>query len=318
MRFGVTTATRGIFATRKAYMGVAQAAERLGYDFIAVNDHVVVPSGIDSKYPYSDSGAWSGASVGYCFDQLATIAFLAGCTEKLRLLTSVMVVPHRHPVLAAKMLSTADVLSEGRLILGVGAGWMKEEFDLLGAPFAGRGKATDEYIQGFKELWTKDKPKFSGEFVNFDNVLFEPKPVQKPYPPIWVGGESKPAMRRVVRHGDAWEPGTNNPANRLDTVARLKAAIGELHGMAAAEKRDPASIGVAVSVQWPVSWSEEKATDGSRRMFTGSAAAMADDAAALASLGVAHVSLQLPTNDLAETHERIERFSKDVIKGAAA
>ena len=147
MDFGVATVTRGECATREGYIAVAEAAERLGFGFISVNDHVVVPRDIASRYPYSESGEWAARTAGECLDQLNTLAFIAARTERLRLLTSVMVVPQRHPVLTAKMLATIDVLSKGRLIVGCGVGWMKEEFEALGAPpFAERGSATDEYL----------------------------------------------------------------------------------------------------------------------------------------------------------------------------
>src|SRR5690606_22397255 len=127
---------------------------------------------------------------GECFDQIATLAFVAGRTSRIRLLSSVMVLPHRQPMLAAKMLATADALSGGRLIVGCGVGWMKEEFEAIGAPpFAARGRVADEYLHAFKELWTKDAPRFEGEHVRFANIAFEPKPAQKPHPPIWIGGE---------------------------------------------------------------------------------------------------------------------------------
>src|SRR5262249_47616818 len=188
MKFGLSTVTRGVFSTRESYRAVAVAAERAGFDFLSVSDHVVVPSNLKSKYPYTASGAFSAAEEGYCLDLLATIAFLSGCTERLRLLASVMVVPHRPAMLTAKMISTIDVLSNGRLILGAGAGWMAEEFALLGAPFKERGAVTDEYLAAFQELWTKDAPAFTGKHVSFSDVLFYPKPVQKPHPPIWIGG----------------------------------------------------------------------------------------------------------------------------------
>lgn len=312
MKFGVTTLTRGCFTTRAAYEQAAGAAERLGYDFIAVNDHVVVPSGIASNYPYSETGAWEAAESGHCFDQLATLSFLAGCTKRLRLMSSVMVVPHRHPVLAAKMIATADVLSEGRIILGIGAGWMKEEFDVLEAPFEGRGQATDEYIEAMKALWTEALPSYEGKFVAFDDVLFSPKPSQKPHPPIWVGGESKPAMRRAVRLGDGWYPGSVNPARRLDTIERLKASIAEIRGMCETEGRDPATLGLGFTVQTPVAWSPVMA-DGARRLFTGSAADMAEDTARLAALGISHVGLRLQADTLPATVEAIERFGREVI-----
>ena len=125
MDFGVATVTRGACATREGYIAVAGTAERLGFGFISVNDHVVVPRDIASPYPYSESGEWAGRTTGECLDQLSTLAFLAGRTERLRLLTSVMVVPQRHPVLTAKMLATIDILCGGRLIVGCGVGWLQ-------------------------------------------------------------------------------------------------------------------------------------------------------------------------------------------------
>ena len=229
MDFGVATLTRGALGNRKGYLAAAEAAERLGYGFISVNDHIVVPRDIASRYPYSESGEWAARTAGECLDQLAALAFLAACTERLRLLTSVMVVPQRHPVLTAKMLATIDVLSAGRLIVGCGVGWLKEEFEAVGAPdFAERGRVTDEYLDAFKVLWTADDPVYRGQHAQFENIMFLPKPVQKPHPPIWIGGESPLAMKRAVRVGDGWYPANNNPQYRLDTAARLGAAVQEL------------------------------------------------------------------------------------------
>ena len=144
------------------------------------------------------------------------------------------------------MLATVDVLSRGRLIVGCGTGWMQEEFEAVGAaPFAERGRVTDEYIDVFKELWTRDSPSFAGVHTRFDKLLFEPKPVAKPHPPIWIGGESPAAMRRAVRAGDAWYPGSNTPQFRLDTPERLGTAVDELRRIAEGASREPAGRG------WP-------------------------------------------------------------------
>ena len=307
------TFSRGACAGRDGYVAVAEAADRLGYGFLGANDHVVVPTDVVSRYPYTDAGNWPGAAVGECLDQLTTLAFVAGCTKRIRLLTSVMVVPHRHPILTAKMLASLDVLSNGRLIVGCGAGWMKEEIDLLGPPFAERGRVTDEYIAAFKELWTAEAPRMDGQFARFSNVLFAPKPIQKPHPPIWIGGEGAIAMRRTVRLGDGWYPASNNPQNRLDTVARVAAAMQELDKTSEAAKRDPASIARAFVVLWPVSWTAEKGTDGARRMMTGSSADMIADISALAAAGVRHLCLTFQVATLTETLERMERFASEVM-----
>jgi probable F420-dependent oxidoreductase len=314
MDFGVATSTRGAMETREGYIAVAEAAEKLGFGFISANDHVVVPRGIASRYPYSDDGLWAGRTAGACLDQLATLAFLAARTERLQLLTSVMVVPQRQAVLTAKMLATVDVLSGGRLIVGCGVGWLKEEFEVLGAPpYAERGRATDEYIDAFKALWTEEAPTFRGTHVSFDNLMFAPKPVRKPHPPIWIGGESAVAMKRAVRAAQGWYPASNNPQHRLDTSARVGAGIGELQRTAEAAKRDPKSIDVGYLVLWPVNWSAQAMDDGSRRLFTGTSADMAADAAALGQAGVRHICLTFQTASLRETLERMQRFAGEVM-----
>jgi alkanesulfonate monooxygenase SsuD/methylene tetrahydromethanopterin reductase-like flavin-dependent oxidoreductase (luciferase family) len=146
-----------------------------------------------------------------------------------------MVVPQRPAVLTAKILSSMDVLSNGRVLLGIGAGWLREEFEILEtAPFEERGKVTDEFIEAMKLLWTQEAPEYSGDFVNFSNTSFLPKPVHN-HIPIWVGGESNIALRRTVRYGDVWFPGNNNPKWRIDTAARLKSRVDKLHEIAEAE-----------------------------------------------------------------------------------
>jgi probable F420-dependent oxidoreductase len=314
MDFGVATLTRGECASREGYIAVAEAAEGLGFGFISVNDHVVVPRDIASRYPYSESGEWAGRTIGECLDQLTTLAFLAARTERLVLLTSVMVVPQRQPVLTAKMLGSIDVLSKGRLIVGCGVGWLKEEFEALGAPpFAERGRATDEYLDAIKALWTQDAPEFAGKHVSFGNVLFAPKPARKPHPPIWIGGESAVALKRAVRVGDGWYPASNNPQHRLDTPERLAAGVGELRRLAQAAGRDPQSIDIAYLVLWPVDWTAQKTADGARRLFTGSSADMVADAAALAKVGVRHVALTFQTATVAETLARMHKFASEVM-----
>ena len=193
MRFGVNTAPRGLMVTREAYKTIAQSAENFGYDFLSISDHVVVPSSNDSDYPYSEDAVWSGGDSGFSFEMLTAITFLIGCTERIKLLSSVAVVPHRPALLTAKMLATMDNLSNGRMRFGVGAGWLREEFEALETkPFDARGKVTDEFIEAMRELWTNDAPSYLGEYVNFSNITFLPKPIQSPLP-IWVGGESAPA-----------------------------------------------------------------------------------------------------------------------------
>ncbi len=318
MKYGLGLTTRGIFTKREAYLEVARAADKAGFDYLAVTDHVITPKVQVSKYPYTTSGAMVGMDEGHCLDQLTTIAFLAACTERLKLLTSVMVIPHRPPVLTAKMLATIDVLSKGRLYLGVGAGWMQEEIEALagpgGVPFAARGKLTDETLAAFKELWTNDNPSFDGTHVKFKDVVFQPKPYQKPHPPIWIGGESKAAIRRTIQFADLWYPGNNSQTQPLDTPQRLGEGIAHVKKACQAAGRDPVSLGVGLLVQNFFEWSAQKTNDGSaRRMFTGTSAQMAEDGLALGKIGVTHATLRLGGATPAEAVERIERFSKEVI-----
>ena len=148
----------------------------------------------------------------------------AVCTTRARLGASVFILGHRHPVVMAKMLTSIDALSNGRLICGVGVGWWKEELEILGAPFHERGRQADEMLRVFKALWTEDNPSFAGEFFRFSDIGFAPKPVQKPHPPIWVGGDSPGAFRRVVTLGDGWHATSKTPAELKEALGRLRAA----------------------------------------------------------------------------------------------
>src|SRR3984885_15547153 len=221
---------------------IVTEGEAIGYDYCTLSDHVVIPRELEAKYPYSDTGEFPGRAGGDRHEQLTAVSFVAAKTSKLRLVTSVMVVPHRPAVLTAKILASIDVLSEGRLPLGVGAGWCREEFEAIGTdPFDERGAVTDEYLLACRELWTNVDPHFDGKYVKFANVFFQPRPVQNPVP-IWVGGESGPALRRTAKLGDGWYPIGTNPAFRLDTLERFRAGIDKLQGLVRAAGRDPKSI----------------------------------------------------------------------------
>jgi probable F420-dependent oxidoreductase len=317
MQIGFSAPTAGPLSSADNLTRLATGAEALGYDYATFSDHVVIPTDIKARYPYSDTGEFSTAGNGERNEQLIELAFVAARTSKLRLVTSVMVVPHRPAVLAAKQLATIDVLSGGRVTLGIGAGWMKEEFDALDAPdFDKRGKVTDEYVAAFRELWTKEHPRFSGEFVKFDNIVFAPKPAQKAGIPVWVGGESGPALRRTARLGDAWYPIGSNPAFPLDSLARMRAGIEKLRKLAADAGRDPQSIGLALRFPRYGAALPDKAGDGERRLFSGAATAIAEDVKALAALGVGAVDLSFGGATIAEMLEEMKRFRGEVMARA--
>ena len=318
MEYGLGIPTRGPLATRESIETIATRAEALGFSWLAVSDHLIVPRAIDSRYPYSDSGAFPGAASGECMEQFTLLAFLAAITTTARLLTSVTVVPHRGAIETAKLVSTIDNLSGGRFTFGVGAGWMEEEFKALQAPpFAARGKVTDEIIEACRILWRDDAPAYDGEFFRFANVTFLPKPVQRPGVPVWVGGESNAALRRTVRLGDAWFPIHTNPRHPLNTADRFRDGVRRLHALAEQHGRDPASIGLAV---WSNSYDEtrpEQQVEGEHHLLTGEASALVDDIGTLGDIGVGQVLLNFQRADLERSLESMQRFADDVMEKVA-
>ena len=224
MKFGMFLPSFGPLASGPdTLLAVAQKAETLGFDSLWVPDHVVIPTTIKSRYPYNESGRFPAAAEASFFEPLSVLGFLAGVTQRVRLGTWVLVLPHRHPIVTAKMFATLDVLSRGRMMLGAGIGWMEEEITLLGAPFKKRGALSDDYLRAMKELWSNPDPQFTGQFVQFSGIKCEPKPVQQPFP-VWIGGHSPRAMRRVVEFGDGWVAVPKSFANFQETYATLQVA----------------------------------------------------------------------------------------------
>ena len=312
MEFGFGVPSRGPLASLENIVALAQKGEELGFDIITVSDHIVVPNDIESIYPYNETGEFTSSQSGEYMEQLTTIAYLAGVTSSIKLLTSVMVLPHRSPVLTAKMLATIDVLSEGRLIVGCGVGWMEEEFEAIGAPpYAERGAVGNEYLRVFKELWTSDDPSFDGDYASFSNIAFAPKPVQQPHPPLWIGGESPPALRRAAQLGDAWYPICSNPnfpVGTIDSYADYQARVRQ-HAERAG--RDPAELDFAYSVNWygPEQHFDE---DGEHLILTGSPDRVAADIVALEELGVNHLMLNFQGETLEQTFDLLAHFTEHI------
>ena len=314
MDFGFGVPTRGPLSAPQTLAALAASGEELGFTYIGVADHIVVARRIDSTYPYSESGSFTGWESGECLEQLTLLGYLAAHTTTIRLLSSVMVVPHRNPVHTAKILSTIDNLSGGRLTVGCGVGWMREEFQAIGTPpFDNRGSVSDEYIRVFKELWTSDAPAFEGKYANFSDIVFSPQPVQKPHPPIWIGGESPAALRRAARLGDAWYPIGSNPTYPLQTIRQLSDAIGRLHGYVEGFERDPAEIDLAFSAVWYNENEARTGPDGERLTFTGTARQIADDILSFQDLGVRHLMLGFQGPTLDQTLARMRYFASEIM-----
>lgn len=214
----------------------ALAAEAAGFDSVFVIEHVVWPTQYDSVYPYSPTGKLPGGPDTKLPDPLIWMAFAAAATTRLRFMTGILILPLRNPVVLAKELATLDYMSGGRIELGIGVGWLREEFDAVGVPFAQRGRRTDEYVQAMRALWSKDDASFKGDTVAFTGMSCNPKPVRGAVP-IVVGGHSEAAARRAAILGDGFFPATGSPVDVTPLIAFMRKTAAE-------QGRDPAAIEV--------------------------------------------------------------------------
>jgi probable F420-dependent oxidoreductase len=313
MQIGFNLPVSGPMAEPATMARTARLGEELGFDYLTLTDHIALPDTSVPGYPYSESGAFYSPEPGHRHEQLVAATFVAARTERIRLVLAVLVVPHRPAVLAAKMLTSLDVLSGGRLTVGVGAGWLEAEFDaVVTTPFAERGAVTDAYLDAFRALWTEDKPRIAGKYVRYDGLVFDPKPVQRPHPPIWVGGESGPSMRRAARVGDAWYPIGSNNAHLLDTLPRLEAGIARLRRLTEAAGRDPAAIGVVYRVKRH-GHPAPPASDGNRRLFSGTIDDVIADVRALRGVGVTGLDFDFEGRDADLAAEQMRRFRGEVM-----
>lgn len=265
---------------------VAEAAERLGYDSVWATDHAVMSYARESEYPYGRSGTEIAMTPGMQWlEPLATLSFVASRTERVRLGTSVLVLPYRSPVLVASQAGTLHVLSGRRLVLGVGAGWMREEFEALGLDPAERGARTDEYMAALKVLWSEDPATFEGRFVSFSDVVVAVRPGDSP-PPLWVGGNSRPALRRALHHGDGWHGFEVFP----EEMEGIREQLAELGGEVG---RDPAELELSVVRGMVPPQSEQESFIPGRRNLGSSAAEMAEELGRYAEAGVDLVLIQI-------------------------
>jgi probable F420-dependent oxidoreductase len=207
VRFGFGLPHAGAAANGPDIIRFAQRAEALGFESIWSGDHLVLPVGGTTQYPYTADGSFARPSTEGFFEPYRLLSYVAAATTTIKLGMTVIILPYRNPIVQAKMLACIDVLSGGRLICGVGAGWLEKEFQVLQASYKDRGPVSDEYLEIFKILWTQDQPEFHGKFYDFVGITMYPKPVQKPSIPIWVGGHS----RRAIRYGDVWHPTRQSP-----------------------------------------------------------------------------------------------------------
>lgn len=261
------SAVTGVEQTR-----MVKRADELGYDMVAVPEHLVVPRDhVDLSGPHY-------------FHAITAQAYLAGATERIRVNSCVSILPLQHPIVTAKALATADWLSNGRMVATFGVGWMEKEFDSLGVPFRERGRICDEYLAAIVELWTSEAPTFAGTYVSFDEIAFEPKPVQKPHVPIWIGGDADAALKRAARFGSGWWPFLTAPDDipaRVDVIKSQKTF-------------DDRPFEVMFGLAAPQINERHESTAGGRPRPGMSAGEMVDRLGELNDLGVTISSLPIP------------------------
>lgn len=283
MKFGIMFANTGPFARPDGALELARTAEELGFESLWTVEHTVVPTGYASQYPYSDTGRMAGDERSAIPDPLVWLAFLAGVTTRLRLATGILILPQRNPVTLAKELATLDVLSTGRVELGIGVGWLREEFDALGVPFEERGARTDDFVAALRTLWAEGPDTYHGRFVDFEEANSYPKPVQDGGIPIVVGGHTTAAARRAGRIGDGFFPGVYQHGE-------LEALLGAMRDAAVDAGRDADAIEI-----------------------TGGGALDHDGAARLADEGVDRLVIPPLSFNLEKLKSRLGAFSESVI-----
>ena len=275
-------------------LNIGKRAEELGFDSVWVNHHIL--------------------NVGYIFDRLGSkpyydaitvLTWVAAHTERVRLGTTVLVLPYLNPLLLAKTLATVDVMSKGRLNVGVGVGALKPESDALGSTFETRGRYADESIKIMRELWESENPEFDGEFFSFSGVKFSPKPIQKPGPPILIGGASRAALRRVATLGDGWHP-------IRQSIADLKQNIATIHRLAEEAGRDPSEITVTVRTELDVL---DSRSDGTESPMIGTADQLLATIEQYEEIGVSELVLSVSTDDVERIQRTQDRFAAQVIHG---
>jgi len=224
VKFGIIFANAGPLGQPDVTTGLAQLAEEHGFESLWTVEHTVVPAGYASEYPYSADGKMPGGDAVSITDPLIWMSWVAAITTRLRVATGILILPQRNPITLAKQVATLDMLSGGRVDLGVGVGWLREEFDALGVPFEERGARTDEYIAALRALWSDDPVTFKGEFVSFERCHSNPKPVQKGGIPIVVGGHTNAAARRAGRLGDGFFPGRASDEELRPLIETMRAS----------------------------------------------------------------------------------------------
>ena len=301
MQFGVHLPQIGVVWPGEEVVRFARAVEEMGYDSVWASDHIVFPLGFRSRYPYAESGEFPLPPEAPWLEAVTTLAYVAGATARVLLGTSVLVLPYRPPVLNAKVLGTLQVLSGGRLVLGVGAGWLEEEARALDMPWDDRGRRTDEHNQVLRVLWEQEEPRFEGRYYRVSGVRCEPRPGVAP--PIWVGGHGEAALRRAARLGDGWHADGLRP-QELEPLWQRVLELAREHG------RNPA--GLTLSVRCPLRLRDDPRGDD--RPLVGTPEQVRRWLEEYRRIGVGHVVLEPPLRPGPEVALSVlERFAREVM-----
>jgi probable F420-dependent oxidoreductase len=300
MQFGVQLPHFGPWHDGATMRRFALAVEEMGYDSVWVSDHIVFPVGFESQYPYSDTGAFPVPPNMPWGEAVTTLTYVAGVTSRVMLGTSIQVLPYRNPVVNVKQLGNLAMLSGGRLIVGAGAGWLREEAEAIGMPWDERGRRMDEHIEVMRALWTQDDPKYEGRFYRVEGVRCEPRPAEPP--PVWVGGNEAPSLRRAARLGDGWHAYRSTPEE-------LAAGWQKVQSLAREAGRD--AEGMTLSVRVPLSITEAPADKPVP--LVGSVEQIQEDLRRYQEAGAAHIVFEPPIMAGIEAAlATMERFAKEI------
>jgi probable F420-dependent oxidoreductase len=304
--FGLDVGTYGPLATSRTVLHLAHYAEEAGFGSLWLADHVAFPVSFASPYPYSATGTFPTPPSDPLLEPIATMAVLVGATRRVRIGTAALIMPYRNPLLLARMLVTLDHFSGGRIILGAGVGWLREEFEALGsADFGRRGRVTDEYLEIFKSICTGGAVGYRGETYGFAPIFSSPGSLQRPHPPILIGGMSDAALRRVVRHGNGWL------AVAAD-AERLKERLATLGRFAEAAGRPLAELSLAYKMFLGIGEAKKNFL-AAREPGTGSLAQITADVAELFGLGFRTIIIRCRADSEVHLSGQIERFVNEVV-----
>ncbi len=304
-QFGLDVGIYGPLAEPETITTLATFAETAGFESIWLADHVVFPAKFASRYPFSASGEFPAPTSDPLLEPIAAMGVLAGATKRLRIGTAVLIIPYRNPILLARMLITIDQFSGGRVILGAGVGWLREEFEALDTfDFARRGKVTDEYIEIFKALSAGGEVGYQGETYSFEPVHSVPGSVQRPHPPVLIGGVSDPALRRVTRN-DGWLAVALGPEEMPERIAALKRICGEQ-----GRRFDDLQMVYKIFIN---PGDPKQGPFGGRDMGSGSQAQIVDDLKSILDAGFDKIIVRYRGDSAAAQTEQMDRFVSDIV-----